>query len=311
MASSLVVGPAPQKEWGAVAELLFQHVPAGARAARVAGLLRLLQQGEIEPDGMLAAHMAGKLHGGLVCVPLRGASALVWPPQAVPGPGQAAVVDGLVRHALDWLSGRGARLAQALLTTEEAFLAEPLGRHGFAHVTTLLYLRRVLTEAPTKLQEGRLARLPLQYQTYNQNPAHFQQTLVRTYEGTLDCPELNGVRDVADIIDGHQAQGNWDPERWWLAHQADEPVGVLLLTDMPDWQSWDVSYLGVVPEARARGVGRQLTAWAMQRACAAGIGQLTLAVDARNDPARRLYAGMGFDQFDHREVFLAVLEHAR
>jgi ribosomal protein S18 acetylase RimI-like enzyme len=306
MPAPLTVGPAATAEWEAVADLLFQHLPPAQREARAANAQRLFRRGELEPEGVLAARDRDGLAGAAVCVPLRGASALVWPPQARPGPRRRLVEDRLLEAGLAWLRQRGARLAQALLAREELPQAGALLRHGFAHVTTLLYLHREL--------EGPADREPsgsgLAYQTYEADPALFQQTLLRTYEGTLDCPELNGVRDLAEIIDGHQAQGTWDPGRWWLALDAGRPVGVVLLADVPEWQAWDVSYLGVVPAARRRGVGRQLTARALRAAAAAGAAQLTLAVDARNHPARHLYAHEGFEPFDHREVYLAFFDRA-
>jgi ribosomal protein S18 acetylase RimI-like enzyme len=302
----VTVGPAAPAEWEAVARILFQHLPAEERQARAANAGRLFRQGELEAEGILAAHGPAGLCGAIVGVPLRGASALVWPPQAA-GPDAGPIEDQLVQASLAWLRRRGAKLAQALLAPEETALAAPLERNGFAHVTALLYLRRPLRDERSGLSSP---RSPLTYQTYNRDPALFQETLLRTYENTLDCPELNGVRDVAEIIDGHQAQGPWHPERWWLALEAGQPVGVVLLTEVADWQAWDMSYLGVVPPARRRGVGRQLTAKALWEAGAGGATQVTLAVDARNQPARRLYTGLGFEPFDRREVYLTFFEQS-
>jgi ribosomal protein S18 acetylase RimI-like enzyme len=117
---------------------------------------------------------------------------------------------------------------------------------------------------------------------------------------------VNGVRDVREVIEGHRAQGSHDPARWWLALDGGQPIGVLMLTEMPEWQGWDLSYIGVVPEARGRGFGRQLTGRALTAARAAGAAQLTLAVDTRNEPARKLYHDLGFRPYDRREVFLAI-----
>jgi ribosomal protein S18 acetylase RimI-like enzyme len=146
----------------------------------------------------------------------------------------------------------------------------------------------------------------LTYRAYHANPALFHETLLHSYEETRDCPELNGVRTLEEIIDGHKAQGIHSPDRWWLALDADRPVGVILVTEIPDWQGWDLSYIGVVPEARRRGIGRALTRKVLSEARRAAATQLTLAVDARNRPAWNLYLGLGFEPFDQREVYLAI-----
>jgi ribosomal protein S18 acetylase RimI-like enzyme len=73
-----------------------------------------------------------------------------------------------------------------------------------------------------------------------------------------------------------------------------------------DAQGWDISYLGLVPEARGRGLGKELVRKALFEARAADALQLTLAVDERNWPARDLYQRMGFETFDSREVYLTI-----
>ena len=78
-----------------------------------------------------------------------------------------------------------------------------------------------------------------------------------------------------------------------------------------DWSQvpqliWENAYLGIVPEARRHGYGRQLARKAIVEARAAGAAQLTLSVDARNRPAWELYRGLGFESFDQREVYLAI-----
>ncbi len=78
------------------------------------------------------------------------------------------------------------------------------------------------------------------------------------------------------------------------------------MTEIPEWHGWDISYVGVVPEARRQGVGRELTRKALRDAQAAGAARVTLAVDVRNQPARSLYQSLGFELFDQREVYLAT-----
>jgi ribosomal protein S18 acetylase RimI-like enzyme len=148
-------------------------------------------------------------------------------------------------------------------------------------------------------------------ETYDQTSAAvFRETLLRSYEHTQDCPELNGARTAEEVIAGHKAQGEFDPRRWWLASLAQRPAGVLLVTKVFDEPAWDLSYVGVAPEARRRGLGRALTQLALRQARAAGATQLTLAVDVRNTAARNLYADLGFYATETRAVFLTLLRSA-
>jgi ribosomal protein S18 acetylase RimI-like enzyme len=303
MAEVLLAQHADPDDLAPAFRLMFGRLPAEQREARVANALYLTGRGELQRESVVVARGRRGLVGALVCVPLRGASGLFWPPHVLEGPRQREVEDRLVRFATDWLRRRGAKLAQALLPPDEAALADPLLRNGFAHVTRLLYLRHDLGVLP---EEGtgavpNVVFLPYRAETIDQ----FHQTLLRTYEATLDCPELNGVRDLAEIIDGHQGQGRHDPEHWWLAEEAGRPVGAVLTAELPDLGGWDLSYVGVVPEARGRGLGGRLTRKALVEARAAGAGCVTLAVDMRNGPAWNMYRRLGFEPAEKREVYLA------
>jgi ribosomal protein S18 acetylase RimI-like enzyme len=306
MTAGLQVAPASADELGTAFGLLFQQLPEPYRQERVANALHLVRTGELDGAGVLTAHAGGALVGAVVCVALPGAGGLVWPPQ-VTGGGRAAVEDRLLEHGLAWLRRRGAKMAQALLTVPEQPLAPALERNGLVHVTALWYMRRGLDLPAAYLR----APPRLSYRGYEGGEqALFHETLLRSYEDSLDCPELNGVRTLEEILEGHRAQGRYDPSRWWLALEEGEPVGVLLLVELPDWNAWDVAYVGVVPEKRGRGWGRELMRKALCSACepAAGrpVQQVTLSVDVRNRPAWGLYRSLGFEPFEMREVYLAV-----
>jgi ribosomal protein S18 acetylase RimI-like enzyme len=303
MSTQPTVRPARVTEYEEALRLLFEDFPADERERRAVNALGFLRSGELDPDGLLVETTDGVLAGVLVCLPVPGASALFWPPRSIADPDRAGREDRLVRHALAWVRTRGAKLAQALLTADEIPLSGPLVRNGFRHVTRLWYLANDL-DVPV---EALSTPSRLEYRPYDpERPAAFHETLLRTYDGTLDCPEISGVRTIEDVIAGHRAQGRYDPARWWLTLDAGQPVGVLLVTLMPESGDWDISYLGVVPEARRRGLGRESVLKALFEAKAAGIGRVTLSVDGRNKPALQLYANLGFVPYDRRDVFLAL-----
>jgi ribosomal protein S18 acetylase RimI-like enzyme len=300
----LAIRPASPDELGPALELLFQRFAPEGCAGRVRHALALIEAGEIEREGVLVARDYGRLRGTMVCVSLPGAGGLVWPPQAV-GDDHAGVEDELARGGLAWLRARGAKLVEALLLPSESVSAAPLLRNGFRHITRLLYLRRPLT--PNDRHVADAGDLRLKFVSYAEaSPAAFHETLLCSYEETQDCPELNGARHIEEIIAGHKAQGVFDAHRWWLALADGRPLGVLLMTELPEWASWDVAYVGVMREARGLGVGRALMTHALRAAAAANVGQVTLAVDERNLPARRLYARLGFEPFEEREVYLLI-----
>ncbi len=298
------VGAAWTEEWEAAFRLLFAHCPPEELPARVGRAVALIEKGELDAGGLFVVRDGDRVAGAVVCTVAPGGSGLVWPPRAA-GPDRTAHEDRLARHAVAWLRQRGARLGQCLLHPDEAFLAAPLLRNGFDHVTALWYLRH--DRAPAVPHLG--ARPRLTFEPYDRADCGlFHATLLRTYEGTLDCPEVVGLRTLDEVLTGHQAQGRFDPALWWLGLDEGRPVGVLLTADLPDLPGWEVAYVGVVPEARRRGFGRGLMGKVLREARAAAVPALMLTVDARNAPAWELYRSLGFEPFDRREVFLSLWE---
>jgi mycothiol synthase len=296
---SLLPEAARTEDWAAALRHIFQYLRTEERENRCANALRLLQRGELDPQGLFIVRGPASQRGAILCLPIPGRSALLWPP-GVMGDRPTETEDALMQHACAWLRQRGVKLVQTLLSPEEMRFNDPLLRNGFSLVTHLLYMRHDLhlpvdcLNVPSRLD----------YQTFADDVL-FRQTLLRTYEGSLDCPEVNGVRSIEDVIEGHRAQGDFDPERWWLVHEGKQPVGVLMMTEIPESGDWELAYMGMVPEARRRGFGREMLLHALCEARGSGVPTVTLSVDARNGPANNLYRSLGFEPYDWREVYLA------
>jgi ribosomal protein S18 acetylase RimI-like enzyme len=287
----------------AALHLIFQHLDPEEGKRRVANALHLMELGELHADGLFTAHDGDSLVGSMICLPIPGASGLVWPPQSKKVASAREIEDELVRHTCDWLKARGAKLAQALLVAEETHLATSLERNGFRHTTSLWYMRRDMTLALPPIAQRRLTLRPFD----PHDPSLFSQTLLRTYEGTRDCPEVNGVRTIDEVLDGHSADTGANFSHWRLAMDGACPVGVLLVIESPEWEAREIAYIGVVPEARSKGFGRELLLHALSEARVSEVLQISVSVDARNAPAINLYRSVGFERQDTREVYLAVL----
>jgi ribosomal protein S18 acetylase RimI-like enzyme len=227
-------------------------------------------------------------------VPLAGATALFWLPIA-----EERDADLLVQAGLGWCQSIGCKLAQAAIAAAEMPSAAALLRQGFRHTSRMHLLSHDLRDLPVE------ALSPLRYESYRPSLfAAFAATLERTYDGTLDCPELNGKRTIDEIIAGHRGQGKFHPECWWLTHDRDDPVGVVMLTEFPDGLTGDLMYLGVVPQFRRRGHARSMVLHALHWLHDQPVTHLTLSVDGRNEPARQLYDGLGFIETESNEALL-------
>lgn len=285
--------PARPRERRAALTALYHYLPADERDRRVAVVRDEIARGTIPGDGLLVAVAGRRVVGAVLAISLAGACALLYPPVAeVPG-----LDEQLLTAALAWLRGLGTRVVQAQAHTEDLAHYAALPRHGFAHLTRLWYLHHDLSELPAA------SGLPFRLVPSRTAGDRFGQTLLASYDGTLDFPELSGCRSLDEILDGHRAGTQHDPDLWWLI-EAEGDAGVAMLSPLPEAGEWDLSYLGLVPAARGRGLGRAVLAEMLRRACRGSAMRVTLAVDERNGPAWHLYRGAGFVPDEAREVFL-------
>lgn len=328
------VMPCPTELRPAALEVLYRRMPATLRGHLITEVLADAQAGELDLSGLWVARIrSGRIIGAMMTQALAGKVAAVWPPEVRPSWRRAPMAAALVRTALENLSTRGYRLAQAALDESAGpQAARDLARGGMPHITELLYLERnTATPLPWPIPgqghdrreamatsaagSATAAATPAAESDFFWRPYHpaiadeFRAVLQTTYEGSLDMPELEGTRSLEDILAGHQAAGLFVPGRWQLGVLPGEPgsAAVLLMTEAPGREAWEVIYLGLTPKARGRGLGHAVIRHALDLARAAGAPVVELAVDLRNTPAVHLYRRTGFTPRDRRSVHLAVL----
>jgi ribosomal protein S18 acetylase RimI-like enzyme len=194
------------------------------------------------------------------------------------------------------------RLVQALMHRPTREGEALLIRNGFQSVTDLVTLARDLDDPIAETTVDSLS-----YEPYNPDqPVAFEKTLQATYEGSLDCPEVNGLRTIAEVIAGHQSQGKYEPANWWLVRRGGEPVGVVVQIDHLLSEEREVGYLGVIPTVRGYGIAGAIMERILRTARAARMARVILGVDARNRPALNLYSRWGFEEVDRQRVFLRL-----
>ena len=84
------------------------------------------------------------------------------------------------------------------------------------------------------------------------------------------------------------------------------PSGRLIGAGVPECDGYEVAYIGVVPEMRRRGYARETILRFLAELRVRRAKQVTITVDKRNQPALRLYTGLGLEEFDRREVYLRL-----
>lgn len=298
-----LIRPAPPDAASEVLSLVFRHLLLDERARRMQTVLHPARGSQASLEGLLEARRGARLVGGVFSEVQVGRTAVVWPPRLVPGE-PAGTGGGLLRATSEFLIGKRIRIAHTLLDAGMEEDGTVLSAEGFEPLADLLYLVSPDERFPRSRPAG-----VLEFESYSP-AAHGRMARVieATYEETLDCPRLNGVRETDDVLAGYRATGVFDPARWLLARHGGEDVGCLLLADHPEQENWELVYMGLVPSARGNGWGNEITRYAQWLTRQAGRPRLVLAVDAANAPAIRVYSSLGFHPWDRRSVYLRVFE---
>jgi len=179
---------------------------------------------------------------------------------------------------------------------------------GLEELAVLIYMRRNLLDADPAGNAPSQARDDWTWRTCEQlDEAKLCDVIARTYEGSLDCPALTGVRDIRDVVAGHRASGTFWPASWWIIERHGEAAGCILVNGSASPRVAEVVYVGVVPGFRGQGVGRAMLDHAASEARREKNCAMTLAVDSRNAPALGLYASAGFTRVFSRVAYTSPL----
>lgn len=279
--------------------LVLAGRPAADRARHVAAWADAVSRSQAE---LWAGYRGDCLAVAMLVQVQPGRTAVVLPPRSQAGEPRRSAAELLTQVAAD-LAIRGVRLGQALLEPDDPDAAEVLISAGFRHASDLLYLVSLAASFPTTPPTDGLEYVP--YATERRD--RLAAIIERTYEGSLDCPGLDKVRSIDEVLDGYQGVGVFDPARWLIVQRQGADVGCLLLADHPANNAWEIVYMGVAPQARGRRYGVAIARFAQWLTRGAGRDRLTAAVDAENGPATAAYAEAGFVSWDRRSVFLRLL----
>ncbi|MHC4948215.1 MAG: GNAT family N-acetyltransferase [Planctomycetota bacterium] len=298
-----VVRIGPDRRLEAVARLVGAEGDAGRQARQ---FVSNAAAHRIDLDRMFC-HLdpAGRITATTLSVSSPGRTAMFFsshPSGPADVAGHAAAIDG----AAAALAAEPVDLGQTLLEPAERLEREAYLAGGFRPLATLSYLQRPLPGPrrvpPPPLPDG-VAIEP--YAASRR--AELVAVLDASYEQTLDCPGLYGLRRTVDVLAGHEATGEFDPALWFLLRVDGAAAGTLLLNPAPAQRSVELVYLGLAPSARGRGLGAVLLEHGLARLAGRRERTVALAVDERNEPALRLYRAADFQPVLRRVALIRPL----
>ncbi len=296
----VTVQPAVGDDIDIALRFLTQQLPAEEQRQQIAATLSAAAAGELSLDGLLLARRDHRPVGALLTLLQDGGCASLWPPE-VAVEQDVDVADALLQSAIGRLSSANVTFIQSIVEREELEGRRLLDKNGVPYLTDLVFMERNLNLAMPE------CGAELEFITYDQQThRQFVDLLQRTYRATLDCPELDGMRTAEQALEGHRGTGTLHPEYWRLFRRDGNDVGVLLLSEHADQRAWELVYMGVAPEARGKGIGRDMLAMTLPLLPQQTSPTIFLAVDARNHYATAAYERIGFEVIATRALHLRL-----
>jgi GNAT superfamily N-acetyltransferase len=298
-------------------KIIFQKDRQPVQNEQVAAALDEIEHSSEGNRIVLIAKRNGEPVGAVWAQIRAGRAAALWPPGLRDAePSETAIA--LVNAAIDKAGRSGVRLVHSLLVKDQFEEAAWLTGCGFIKAADLQYLVCPCAKLPSRRPHGDLIFEPVcdasSTKVTEEKTARLAHIIERTYEQSLDCPALAGVRAIEDVIAGYQGIGRFDPSRWFFVRHPlrANDIGCLLLTAHPRELREEIIYMGISQEERGNGWGLEIVRyaqWLAARSIATGAAsnELVLAVDAANRPAVAIYLRAGFENRASRHVFLRVI----
>ncbi|HXE53085.1 MAG TPA: GNAT family N-acetyltransferase [Tepidisphaeraceae bacterium] len=275
--------------------------PAGlAPDEQVGEFLQFAHQRGIDLQQMWVIGSGGRMGWAILPIVSPGRTMLLFTPTQRP---RGIDVGPMIEALCNRFAQQGVHLAQALVDPSDMQGRQLYAAHGFREMAELIYLQAAVRRtAPPQLPDG------LSWQTYSSDVhAAFAQAILDSYQQSLDCPALNGLRAIEDIIAGHKASGEFDLRFWFVLTGQSGAVGVVLLNRVSRSDMAELVYFGLSPAWRGRGLGDLMLRHAMWAVRQMNLNRLTLAVDSRNAPALKLYYRHGLQQVGSKTALMRDL----
>jgi ribosomal protein S18 acetylase RimI-like enzyme len=259
------------------------------------------------PESFWGGYRAGALVGIIRVQVLPGRSAVLAAPRMLTDASTDTAVSFL-KAVLHALKTHDVQIVQALVKDIHSADAQLLTAAGLKHAADLEYLVSLANAFPESAPTGELT-----FRAYTEREhSNFAALVETTYVDSQDCPAAAGLRAIDDVLAGYRGSAVFEsakenPAQWIIASSDGADVGCLIIADEPDHNQSELMYIGVVPEARSRGLGLSLVRYAQWMTRTSGRSRLVLAVDAAIDPAFAMYTAAGFITWDRQSVLLRAL----
>ncbi len=311
----------PREQRQALSLMISENEPE-AKERELEKIFASVRKGQLDLTHLLIATTGRNILAAQLMIAQQDKTAILWPAAIDPAfPGEAPNNPHLLESIQETLLKKTILLAQKEAcvqiqttvehddTTRSAFYE----RNGLPAIGELLYMQRPASRCPptdnpcesrTDLEqtEDALKLVPV---TEGISDEFLGELLQGTYIESADFPELQHNHDAYRSLLTHRLQGEYHPKHWFVIKQNETAAGVLFFSWHPDIEQWELTYLGILPEFRGKGIAGKAIGKSFQDS-SRNNNPVFLGVDSRNHYAIKVYESHGFVLLSRQRVHVLL-----
>lgn len=210
------------------------------------------------------------------------------------------VINCLIRQ----LRTAGVEQIQAVLSTDAApNVSQTLDSAGFQLLTTVEHwwwepwFGLQVSDHPATSRTSWCSAVDIE-------ETEFKEFLSATFDGSLDCPALNGLRTSDQVLEGFLDGRELSESLPWSLLKIDGKIVGCVLMNLHPGRVLELAYIALLQSARGNQFGSILMQHALELSHRLEAKTVVVAVDSTNTPARKLYERFGFQRHRAFEVWL-------
>lgn len=317
---NLIISPATDENLPEILRMAFSHLDPVEMHQRIIAIRAIKANGGLPLEGVLGGWRAGRLCGAAFSQYRSDGTVILWPPRTVdeePPETVRELFNGIAKHA----ENIKARIMLMFVEQTQELETGMFRDCEMRFLSELAYLIAKEEDFPKSRLSGRLEFVPIfqREAAEHETPmppenlpagifAEYAGLIEATYERTKDFPELSGVCPAGEVLRGYQEDNIFRPEIWFKIRKDGREIGALILGDHERDRYLELTYMGLIPEARGRGFAREVVEFALGTARDLGRQFVLVSVDVRNDSAYHAYINRGFRPWDRKSLYLRRFE---
>jgi ribosomal protein S18 acetylase RimI-like enzyme len=297
----MLIRPPTAEEFEPALMLAFRHLAPEEKKIRVQTLVQAFQRGAVIGDGIVVLDDAKQIAGVLYSQQRPDGSVLLFPPVAETTEHLETLYDALDSFCRQ----HNASAAVLLVDHLQVIDRKTLEHYGhFEFLSEMVFLVSALNKDEIGSTVSSLV-----FESVEDIDRSWQRIVPlveKTYQDSKDFPRLMGLMPIEGVLKNYQSVAAFSPDIWFFVQHGGQDIGVLLLTDTQDGQL-EITYMGLIPEVRGKGFGKELIRFAQQTAANRNGTFLLTSVDEQNAAALKSYLAAGFQAWDRKRLFIKIL----